>query len=361
MSGLPTDYYHFYFACGHGTASEIRQSKRLPEYEVGLPMVSWFWQGVCNKTIGPWWCGTSINLLRINSWLRIRRFKFDVAYVVVASDEVAARAYSLVKALACPYVVHVFDLYHPDGLDPARMSGFRDLLGGASSILTLTSAMKSELEKFECCAVEEIFIGQPVTQHVATPPGADQPIRVIMGGRPYLGGCDFLATACPTLAKLDRRIEILNIGPHFNDIPPSLRPWVTNLGFIDNDEQYRRALADAHIGFLSGPSEMDCLGRYSFPSRCAEYLMAGLPSVGCIPDRSAAARVVSPITPVAFRRVASVGDFVEAINGFTQSDESWRKASAVARDFAIRNFSVESKRTILNARFEAAYLQVGTR
>ena len=356
LSGMPVDYFHFYFACWHGTISEITQSKKLASYDLPIPKVRRLWQEVRNNTVGPWYRGTEINSPRMRGWLERKQLQFDVAYVVVACEEGAAKAASLLAVLGCPYVLHVVDLFHAQGVDPAGMPGFHELLAGASSVLALTPAIQYELERFEACKVEQIFEAQSITPHTASAPAEAQPLRIIMGGRPYAGGCNFLAAALRQTATTGRQIEIVNVGPYFNDLPESLRPFVTNAGFIDNDEEYRRTLAGAHLGFLSGPSQMDHYGKYSFPSRCTEYMMAGLPVVGYVPQESATALLLSPITPQAFRRAASIEYWTAAIQAFAGTQAAWNRASAAARAFAIERFSIDTKRAILQRKFASACL-----
>ena len=192
--------------------------------------------------------------------------------------------------------------------------------------------------------VEELPIGQPITSHVAQPPRQGGAIRLVMVGSQYSGGCEFLVKTLKLLKGLSSKIELVYAGAHFPALPSELRAVTRYLGDFRDDESYRRMLADAHIGILTGPSELDCYGKFSFPSRSVDYLMAGLPILGYFAPGSATEDVLTGRLSDCVINAPSPNAFVEGLSRLTDSTESWKIASNRARRHALECMSIEAVR-----------------
>src|SRR5437016_12309128 len=132
-----------------------------------------------------------------------------------------------------------------------------------------------------------------------------------------------------------------------------MKAYVHDYGRLTDPDQCQRCLANAHLAYLSGPSELDRFGKFSFPSRCSDYLMAGLPIVACVPPGSAAERFLQPLSPGCVRFVQSEIEISEAIESFTTTAERWSRASERARQYAVEHLDIEDVRdqvfTVLRA------------
>jgi hypothetical protein len=211
----------------------------------------------------------------------------------------------------------------------------------AREILCLTPPIGSEVAKFGL-PYTPLLIGQPKTAHVAKgPPPAGGPVRLVVTGRPYEGGSNLLGDACLAWRAAGRPVDVVYIGSHYAALPPAVRPLVRDLGFVEDDDAFRRALADCHVAFLTGPDALDAFGRYSFPSRVGDLLMAGLPVLSACPAGSATAGMLAPITPAGVRAVGSGADIVAALDAFTSTAQGWAVASRSARTFAEGHLSID--------------------
>lgn len=342
------DYHHFYWYVMHGRMSEVRSSTLLADTAPRIRKVRGAVLRLKKWTGTSWWRNDNVvnrfKFMRLTESLGV---PFDVAYVVVASEADASRACSLVQLLNVPYVVNVVDILHPEGLDGEKMTGFRSLVNGASAVLSLLPAITAELAKLTDAPVEEVAVGKPVSQWIARPPEQGKPVRMVLGGRPYVEGCRFLADAWGEVRQLQYPVELWYVGPHFADIPPELRVHCRDAGFMASEEEYQRFLATAHLAFLSGPNVLDQFGRFSFPSRTADYLMAGLPLLAHVAQGSSTEDVLRPLTPEAVALTRQVSDVT---SGITRLVEQWRLASGSVRHFAQQTMSLDVVReSVFNA------------
>jgi hypothetical protein len=336
-----TDFHHFYWHVGHGMRSETPHSTLLADWVPrvrkvgGAVRLLWQWSGA------GWWHGNEINP---HWWRRVAAAhgaRFSVAYVVVARERDAARALSLLRTLRLPYVVHLVDVLHEEGLGPSTTPAMGELLNGATGLLALLPSIAAEMGKLTRAPIRIIPVGKPVPQQVAAAPGTDGPIRLIIGGRPYAGGCRLLAESWDDVRRRCPRVELTYVGPHYLDIPSELRAVCRNAGFLRDEDDYRRFMGSAHLAYLSGPDADDMFGRWSFPSRAVDHLMAGLPLLASVPGGSATEQVLGAISPEAVAFTRSSSDITDAIHRFTASGDAWVRASHQARDFAVRTMSLD--------------------
>jgi hypothetical protein len=118
-------------------------------------------------------------------------------------------------------------------------------------------------------------------------------------------------------------------------------PECRNVGFLQSEDDYQHFLATAHLAFLTGPDADNMHGKWSFPSRTVDHLMAGLPVLACVPAGSATEKILNPIHPQAVAFTRSVSDITEAINRFTAGKEAWAFASRTARSFVEKTMSID--------------------
>ena len=347
-------FHHFYWRIGHGGVSETPYSTLLIDRAPSTPNLG----GVVSRLMWhfnrTWWIRDEVNAKMLRRYVATHRLDFDVAYVVVAREGDAARASSIVKCLGVPYVVNMVDVLESDGLTPATMPGIDELLRRARGHISLLPSITREMRKFINGPIVEIPPGKPASNYLAKAPADGEPVRMVISGRPYAGGCRFLATALKAVKEACRRVEIVYVGPHHKHIPPELKPYCRDAGFIENEEGYQRFLAEHHLAFLSGPDANDMYGKWSFPSRTVDYLMAGLPILACVPERSSTEDVLKPISPLAVEFTRKTSDLTTAINRFTTDKEAWFRASKLARSFAETTMSLETVRAKVFKMLESA-------
>jgi hypothetical protein len=210
------------------------------------------------------------------------------------------------------------------------------------------------MRKLTDAPIEEVPIGKTVTPWIAKPPAPGSPIRIVTGGRPYEGGCQLLASAWESIRKSNPNIELISLGPHFADLPGKLKSVCRDAGFIDSEESFRRFLSECHLAFVSGPDQPNFHGRWSFPSRTVDYLMAGLPIVACLAPEMAAEQVLRPITPQSVALVHNESEIVQGITRLTAAPDAWSTASRAARELAETRMSIEIVRSKVIQTLQAA-------
>lgn len=345
-------FIHFYLTHEYGGVSRVPWSFRLDNHRYTgrgkhkvMPVLGWL--GL------HWWKGSQ---LAKGKFARLRRkhgLEPDVAYVLATDERTSAKFNAILAELNVPYVVHSMDLYHDDGLDPAAMPEMATLLRGAAGVLAISEPIARELAKFGVSPTVLPFGKVPIDV-VAEPPQQGRLLKMLIAGRPYLGGLKLLADAWPVLKQRFPNLRIVATGGQTRAIPEVLRPDTDDRGFVANDRDYHAILADCHIGFLSGPNELDRFGRYSIPSRSGDFMMAGLPIVGMVPAGSATEIFMRPLVPDAARLVTSITELESALAAFSDP-VNWQRASELGRAFAQRELAIDRVRgVILSALASAA-------
>ena len=335
------EYFHLYLTHEYGGISKSPRSFRLDNYR---------YTGRGKHRMMPilgrlglhWWKGSKLAAQKFRRLRRKHHLDCDVAYVFATDEKTAAKSNALLDELKVPYVAHSMDLYHDNGLDPATMPELAKLFRGAKKVLAISEPIGQEIAKFGVTPVVLPFGKDPI-EVAAKPPAAGQPFKILIAGRPYLGGLKLLADAWPGLKQRFPNLRIVATGGQTRVIPEILRPDTDDRGFVADDRAYHALLADCHVGFLSGPNELDRYGRYSIPSRSGDFLMAGLPIVGVVPVGSATEIFMRPLVPQTARLVSTPAGIADALAAFSDPS-TWAVASEFGRSFARRELAMDHVR-----------------
>jgi glycosyltransferase involved in cell wall biosynthesis len=335
------DFIHFYLTHEYGGVSKVPRSYRLDNHRYTgrgkhklMPVLGWL--GL------HWWKGAELAKGKFASLRKRHDLKPDVAYVFVTDEATSAKFNAILAELNVPYVAHSMDLYHDAGLDPATMPETAKLLRGAAKTLAISEPIGQEIAKFGVTPSVLPFGKEPI-EPSASAPVAGQPFKILIAGRPYLGGLKLLADAWPALKQRFPNLRIVATGGQTRVIPEVLRPDTDDRGFVADDHAYHALLADCHVGFLSGPNELDRFGRFSIPSRSGDFLMAGLPIIGVVPTGSATEIFMRPLTPQTARFVTTTAEMAAALAALSDP-ATWTAASEHGRAFAQRELAMDRVR-----------------
>lgn len=355
--GVP--YTHFYLTSDYAGASEVKRSHRLEEvWPKWLKGKRSFAKMVKPLGFHPlWWYNDQINGRKFDRLISKCQIQPSVFYALVGTEQHARRAMSLISHFQCPYVVHIMDLYEPQGITPEEMPGMVALLEGAASVLVLTETIRDEVLKIRDFNVESVPIGIPRTQLKTTPPQNDK-IRIFMMGRVY-EGVELLAEAYEKIMLRWPNAQVVYAGNHLARIPEPFRSRIDYKGYISSHEQLQNVLNSCHVAFLCGPYHLDGFGKFSFPSRVSDYLMGGLPIVSAAGRGTAARRMLEPLETTCVRTVSTSAEIPAALDALT-STGAWLSASAAARYYAESNFLIDEIRTKILASLRAASRPVST-
>jgi hypothetical protein len=358
FEGSGVDLWHLYWLGTAGYQSDVAASALLNT----LPLLKRMrGGGVVEKVeevLGvAWWNGRRVNADKLRRLVADRGWTCDAAYVCVADDGEAAEARSILEVLGCPYVVHLMDLCHDDGIDPATMPGYLGLLRGASSVLTVGDAIRDEVLKVrgDGGAVTVGLAKQPAAL-AQEPPGADAPLRIVMLGGLGSPENPALAVLADGLEQPRARrtgVECIYMGQHYHFLSDRLKRLITYPGRVDM-AAFEAMLPQCHLAYLPSPALLDCYGKYSPVSRLVDYCMAGLPVVYCIVAGSAPERMLAPLLPVGARPARSGEAWAAAVEHFAQP-VNWRAASRAVRAYAEEHFAIDRLRdNVLGALRRAA-------
>jgi hypothetical protein len=336
--------FHLYLTNFYGGKSEVGRSFRIedPRYLGRGRRVALRVERALRIN---WWNGDEVVQHRFRGLLARHGLKADVAYVIAAHEEHASKMRSLLRILGCPYVLHVMDIYHPEGLVPEAMPGFRDLIGGASGTLAISDAIAEQMAKFAGPSAQVIPIGHEVSESVAQPPPVGQPLRVVMVGKPYAEGLAIFQAAWDEMHRRFPDIEVFYSGQHMLEFPKHIRARLQMSSYLSRAD-YESLLARCHVAFLSGPLALDRFGKFSIASRIADYLMTGLPVLACVGDGTAMQRFLQPLVPDAVRYTRTPEALLAALAAF-RDPAAWRTAHQLGRAFAVANLDIRRVRSLV--------------
>ena len=284
------------------------------------------------------WRGDSLNVRLFERLVPKSRTRADVLYAFATSEESARRCLSLVEHLRKPCVVHVMDLQHANGLDPGAMPGFAGLFRRASSVLAINEAIAREVQKFAVREVEVVPFCQRVYDLPPPDPRPGDAFRVAVVGAIHHRGLDMLAEAWPRVLEKFPAAELVYAGRQLDAFPAGLRPHVADLGFLTGS-RYLDALRRSHVGYVPGPVDLGCYGRFSIPSRIADFCMAGLPVIACVAAGSATEIFLRPVRGEFVRIPENAAALVDQLAAW-MGDETLRAAAGKqARRFAETHLS----------------------
>jgi hypothetical protein len=269
----------------------------------------------------------------------------DVAWVVVGGERGASVARRIVAELRAPVLLHMMDLY-ADSLDACPH--LTALAREAAGLIALTPTLREELCRVtgrDCMLLE---VGQKLDVPQAYAP-TSAGWNLLLTGRPYSDSLNLLQNALRLLPPGKRPRSICYPSSLAADIPAELSPGITQRAFIPDSAHFARLVAEQHIAYLQLPTQLDHFGRYSYPSRVTDYLMAGLPVVGHSPLGSAAEAVLSAAHPGV--RLSHTGPAEIAANLATISatPAAWLEAHRAARTYAERHLDITTKQPAICA------------
>jgi hypothetical protein len=339
------DYWHLFWLGTAGYRSDHDESVLLNT----LPRLKRLRGGrlidILEEALGiGWWNGERVNPGKLRRLLASRGWSSDVAYVCPANEREARQMNSIMEVLGRPYVVHLMDLCHDEGIVPEAMPGYRTLLCRAERVFVASEPMRDEVMKIRCDNVEVVALAKQMTR-AADAPTEGGPLRLVMLGS--LGSADnpalgILADALPVLKYRWPGFDCLYMGQHYHLMPDRLKAHVTYPGRVDLDT-FERLLPTAHLAFLPSPQRLDSYGRFAPVARITDFFMAGLPIIYCVGEGSQPENFLRQNAPAAARFVRSSEEFVAAV-GYFADPSRWHLASRQIREYAEKHFSIKRLR-----------------
>jgi hypothetical protein len=279
------------------------------------------------------------------------------AYVIVASEEEAGIARRTLKVLNAQYVVNVMDYLHLGDTGLPEYPEFAALLKEAKKVFALTPPIQevlSQISSRQDIAVLGVAREPALKMLRNFDSGLETLEIVMMGSIDYRRGLRELQKFCENLNGVGIRYSLNYIGtPEMraklgDQLPVNYRG--VRLG-TDRDA----LLQSMHLAYLPGPDgdpEMDCLARYSFPSRSTDYFWHGLPVLGPLFEESATAQMVADLRGRGVWFSPDARQLAAAVKNLVDNPRSWAMASEAVYDFAQKNFSIANTAQAILAAFD---------
>lgn len=294
-----------------------------------------------------WWSGQFVNKRKLSKFLKKNKLKFDSAYVVPANEFDCLRMLSLLSVLGCPYVIHMMDLCHDDGINIETMPGYFELISSARSVLVSSKPMFYEVNKVRSSGVFEVFLGKSLTKKSEFPLGDSRKIRIVVLGS--VGGRDnpSLKILEDVMLSLDGddRFEFVYMGQHYNYFSDYVKKRFIYYKGLDL-KNFEERLLSVHIAYLPYPYLEDCYSKFAPLGKLVDIFMAGLPLIVCINKKSYAYNFLLSLECDSIKNITDKNDFLNILYQYSIKDK-WETSSQKIRKLAEEMYGVDKLKKIV--------------
>jgi glycosyltransferase involved in cell wall biosynthesis len=310
----------------------------------------------CRNRLGlNWWSRDQLNLAKLNRKLRNFRSRPRRAWVICMHEWDASRACALWEGVGKPpFVLSVHDIFH-DRLSEGETPKFRRLIREARHVLCISANIAAEMRNNEAKSVSLLPLCSDFSVDGQQPFGP--PLRIIISGiiwrhiyaeNPAL---KLLADSWPAIKHQFPGVELHYSGLTGKHLPDKLRGEIQDHGFLSHSA-YEDLLRRCHLAYLPVSHPSTTVGRFSLPSRLADYLACGLPIIACTDKGTAIASFLESLPEGCSANVANATELCNAVARFAGDPLRWKEASATAREYAQFKLGAESGRTELFRQLE---------
>jgi glycosyltransferase involved in cell wall biosynthesis len=291
-----------------------------------------------------WWGGHNLNAAKLRKHLSSLPFRPGWAYIVCMREWDARRAFALLQALGRPsFVLHIMDIFHHE-LSPSDTPLFIELARGAQHVFCISKQIETEVRRWGA--------RQTSTIPCVTDFAADErtflegPFRIVLTGSiwvdqySYNPVLEILAGAWPEVVRRFPKVELHYAGSVVSRLPAVLRRVVQNHGLLP-PSACEKLLKQCHIAVLPVSHPIDSVGRYSVPSRLADYLACGLPIITSTDDDTSIASFMRRVPRTCTANAVNMESLLAALERLGADPKAWAKASSDAARFASENLRAE--------------------
>ena len=297
-----------------------------------------------------WWNGEQLNRAKLENRLRAFGSRPSKAWIICMHEEDARRAYLLWNAIGRPpFVLHIMDIFH-NGLSESETPFFIRLLRTAQHVICISDIIAAEASSHGANATSVLSCGSDFTADTRQP--LDGTLRIAMSGslwpewynnNPAL---DILTSAWPEIQRRFPGSELHYAGPSANHIPPGLRVHVHDHGRLEAGA-YQDLLRYCHLAYLPVSHPSHTVGRYSLPSRLADYLLCGLPIVTCTDPGTAIFSFLHSLPAGCAINAVDSKELIKAITTCAENPKYWAETSVRISEHARRTLHVDFIRSEL--------------
>ena len=307
----------------------------------------------CRSRLGlDWWSRDQLNVAKLNRKLRIFRSRPRRAWVICMHEWDASRACALWEGVGKPpFVLHVMDIFH-DRLSEGETPKFWRLIQEARHVLCISANIAAEMRSNGAKSVSLLPLCSGFSVNGRQPLGS--PLRVVVSGTLYSGDSadafKLLVDSWPAIKQRFPAVELHYCGTSGKQLPRELLGEILDHGLLSH-EAYQDLLRRCHLAYLPVSHPSHTHGRFSIPSRLADYLACGLPVIASTDPGSGIFSFLSSLPRGCAANVADTKALVQAVMAFA-GDSVWAEASTKAASYARQQLRVENVRAELFRQLE---------
>jgi glycosyltransferase involved in cell wall biosynthesis len=156
---------------------------------------------------------------------------------------------------------------------------------------------------------------------------------------------DLFAAAWPQIKERVEGVELHYAGAFSEHLPSSFAKDVFNHGYLAPRE-CEQLLRSCHLAYL--PVSLNTrFGPYSVPSRLADYLACGLPTITCTSPSTGIFAFVQMLPSGIASNVTEPDELIKAITSLAADPMRWKRTSADAANYAERALGADKVRSQL--------------
>jgi glycosyltransferase involved in cell wall biosynthesis len=265
----------------------------------------------------------------------------------------ASRACALWEGVGKPpFVLHVMDVFH-DRLSEEETPKFRRLIQEARHVLCVSSNIAAEMRSNGAKSVSLLPPCSAFSVDGRQPFGS--PLRIVISGTlwnaAYADAFKLLVDSWPAIKRQFPAVELHYCGASRKQLPRDLLGEILDHGLLSH-EAYEDLLRRCHLAYLPVSHPSHTVGRFSIPSRLADYLACGLPIVASTDPGSGIFSFLSSLPRGCAANVADTKALLQAVIAFAGDSVRWAEASAKAASYARQQLGVENVRAELFRQLE---------
>ena len=289
-----------------------------------------------------WWAGDLINVQRLKRHLAPFPISPQLAYVICMREWDARKILALWRAVGRPdYVLHVMDLFHQE-LSESDTPRFVELIRRARHVACISALIEDQMKR---SGARSTTIVPCCTSFAATArPPLQFPLRLVITGTIWNeydnnSAMTIFVEAWEEIRRRFPGVQLHYAGNTGDRLPAALKKDVVNHGLI-SPEACEQLLRECHIAYLPVSHPHNTVGRFSVPSRIADYFACGLPVITCTEEGTGISSFMKTAPVTCSANVHDARTLVDAIAQFASNPELWAAASREAAEFATRRLSV---------------------
>lgn len=308
----------------------------------------------CRSRLGlNWWSRDQLNVTKLNRKLRTFRSRPRRAWVICMHEWDASRAFALWKGVGRPpFVLHVLDIFH-DRLSEGETPKFRRLIQEARHVLCISANIAAEMRSNGAKSVSLLPLCSGFSVEGRQPFGS--PLRIVISGTlwsgVYAAAFKLLVDSWPAIKQQFPAVELHYCGASGKQLPRELLGEILDHGLLSH-EAYQDLLRRCHLAYLPVSHPSHTVGRFSVPSRLADYLACGLPVIASTDPASGIFSFLSSLPRGCAANVADTKALVQAVMAFAGDSARWAEASTKAASYARQQLRVENVRAELFRQLE---------